>query len=754
MKGWELLFLGFLAQGLFSARFLIQLVKSEKAGKVISPIIFWQLSLVAAFLLMVYGTFRQDVVIVAGQVIGYFVYIRNLQIQKAWVQIPRFLSSFFLILPFGFFGSLYYFHLFDLELLLVNPEIDNILLTWGGIGQTVFTGRFLIQWYQAERKNESYFPLSFWYISITGALMIASYAIIRRDAVLFIGQGFGLIVYIRNIMIYHGAENKEKQPVLDRIKDFRVWLLIGFTALVLFFNLNSWSVTESSEARYAEISKEMVDTGDWIHPQLMGIYHYHKPPMTYWITAVSYKIFGVTPFAVRFFLQISILLQIFLIYKIGIFIFSNTRSAFLSAMLYASFPVVIIGGRALTTDSYLATFVLLALYFWFGYLKNSKNTFLIGAFLALGLGFLTKGPVVWIVPVVLWVVYLFQKKKKPVISKAGFFGIFLMLVSGFSWFVWLYIEDSRFLDYFVFKHTIQRFATDTFSRSQPFWFYIAVLIATAFPWFLILLGKTKEIFQSPKTRIAFLWAWVLIPVVFFSISQSKLILYILPVFSGLALGGFAVWESLSALAQRRWERIQSGFQGLGLIGLVLSPHFDDRIILSYKFIFIWVILVSILSALQFAGIRRSDRVIVSAWIFTMGLTVMSTYFFSQNPGVTNDSRRVVEWIKENRTENERIVIYNKRLPSVSFQTDKPIVSIYDGDESLNRETQFQKDDSWKEFLINLKTDPEWIQSAENQEGIWLAKAKKEMPVLRNKASWEVLEEIDGWKIMKIKVENR
>jgi 4-amino-4-deoxy-L-arabinose transferase-like glycosyltransferase len=252
----------------------------------------------------------------------------------------------------------------------------------------------------------------------------------------------------------------------------------------------------------------------------------------------------------------------------------------------------------------------------------------------------------------------------------------------------------------------------------------------------------------------FLGAWVLIPVVFFSLSQSKLILYVLPVFGGLAFGGFAVWEALSAQAQKRWEQIQSGFQAIGLIGLVLSPLFDDRIILSYKFIFIWVILVSILAALQFSGIRRSDRMIVSAWIFTMGLTVMSTYFFTQNPGVTNDTRRVVEWIKENRPEDERIVIYNKRLPSVSFQTNRPIVSIYDGDESLNRETQFQKDNFWKKFLINLKTDPEWIQNPENQQGVWLAKVKKEMPELDNNFSWEILEEIDGWKIMKIKVENQ
>jgi hypothetical protein len=82
------------------------------------------------------------------------------------------------------------------------------------------------------------------------------------------------------------------------------------------------------------------------------------------------------------------------------------------------------------------------------------------------------------------------------------------------------------------------------------------------------------------------------------------------------------------------------------------------------------------------------------------------------------------------------------------------VSIYDGDESLNRETQFQKDNFWKKFLINLKTDPEWIQNPENQQGVWLAKVKKEMPELDNNFSWEILEEIDGWKIMKIKVENQ
>ncbi len=749
MKGYTILSLGFLAQGLFSARFLVQLVKSEKAGKVLSPVIFWQLSLIASFLLMVYGSFRHDIVIVGGQMIGYFVYIRNLQLQKVWQTFPFIARLIFFLLPASFFLYSFFYELLDFTHLFDNPEISGLLLTWGSLGQIVFAGRFLIQWYQSEKNQESVFPLSFWYISIVGALMIASYAIIRNDAVLFIGQGFGLLVYIRNLMIHYGSENVLKLNYLDRIKDYRLAILLGFTGLVLFFNLNAWSVTESSEARYAQISKEMLNTGDWIHPQLMGIYHYHKPPMTYWITALSYKIFGVTPFAARFFLQLSILLQIYLIFRIGKLVLENSRSAFMAAMLYASFPVVIIGGRALTTDSYLMTFVLLALFYWFSYLKSPRSVYLIATYLFLGFGFLTKGPVVLIVPAVLWIFHLIQIEERPKISPAGFAGVLFMLVLGFSWFVWLYIEDSRFLDYFVFKHTIERFASNTFSRSQPIWFYPAILLATAFPWVLILLGKTCSLLKDKKSLTAYFWIWVFVPVLFFSISQSKLVLYILPVFGGLALGAVHLWEKQSSIVQKRWERLQLAFQILILLGLVLAPLFDERLVLNYKFLFVWVILLCLLIALLWSGIRRSDRVIITAWIFTMGITTMSTYFFSQNPAIVNDTRRVVSWIEENATETNRIVIYDKRLPSVSFQTEIPIVSVYDGDESLNRETQFQEDETWKQYLVNLKSDPDWIFQPGNYEGIWLAKAKKTMPDLGNYGSWVIIQEIDGWKIMKI-----
>jgi hypothetical protein len=128
---------------------------------------------------------------------------------------------------------------------------------------------------------------------------------------------------------------------------------------------------------------------------------------------------------------------------------------------------------------------------------------------------------------------------------------------------------------------------------------------------------------------------------------------------------------------------------------------------------------------------------------------MSTYFFSQNPELGNDTRRVVEWLDQNAKESDHLVIYDKRLPSISFQSDIRVVSIFDGDESLNRETQFEKNEDWKQNLINLKANPDWIQQEENQKGIWLAKAKKKLPELTQGKEWILLTEIDGWKLWRI-----
>lgn len=202
MSSWWVYLIGFLAQILFSARLLVQWIHSEKMRRVMTPEIFWQLSLLASFLMFVYGWLRDDFAIMLGQSIGYFIYIRNMQLQKSWYRLSRGLRLFLIISPilvlfYGFNNGE-----MDTVRLFHNQNIPLWLLIWGSIAQILFTFRFVYQWIVSERAKHSHLPIGFWVISLIGSFMILIYAIFRLDPVLFLGQLFGFVVYIRNIYLY------------------------------------------------------------------------------------------------------------------------------------------------------------------------------------------------------------------------------------------------------------------------------------------------------------------------------------------------------------------------------------------------------------------------------------------------------------------------------------------------------------------------------------------------------------------------
>jgi len=193
--------IGFTAQLLFSARLLVQWIKSERVKKVLTPEVFWELSLMASFLLFIYGWLRKDFAIMLGQSLTYFIYIRNMQLQHTWEKLPKGLRWFLYIFPL----LVIYFFLnnnrLDIKELFHNEEISTGLLIWGVLAQIIFTMRFVYQWFVSEKNKESMLPLGFWILSLTGSAMILIYAVLRKDPVLFVGQIFGFIVYLRNIII-------------------------------------------------------------------------------------------------------------------------------------------------------------------------------------------------------------------------------------------------------------------------------------------------------------------------------------------------------------------------------------------------------------------------------------------------------------------------------------------------------------------------------------------------------------------------
>jgi lipid-A-disaccharide synthase-like uncharacterized protein len=211
--------LGFLAQILFFTRIIAQWFISEKKGEVISPVIFWQISLVASILMLTYGILRNDFAIVVGQLLVYLIYIRNLQLKNAWKSMHLMARILAIVVPLGYVYWLVFSGNFSA--IFKNKDVSTFWLIWGTLAQLVFISRFFYQWIFSEKEKDSVFPLGFWVISIIGSMMIFTYSIPRLDPVLFASHGFGLFVYSRNIFLHYGKKSLftklDQKPVINKI---------------------------------------------------------------------------------------------------------------------------------------------------------------------------------------------------------------------------------------------------------------------------------------------------------------------------------------------------------------------------------------------------------------------------------------------------------------------------------------------------------------------------------------------------------
>lgn len=208
MSDWIIYSIGFLAQILFSSRLIIQWITSEKTKRVVTPTLFWTLSLIASFLLFIYGYLRDDFAIMLGQTLTYFIYIRNLQLQNQWKKIPVILRYILLFMPL--FVGVFYFNnnRIDVNIFFKNEDIPFWLLALGIVSQIIFTLRFVYQWLYSEKHKNSTLPFGFWALSLIGSLLILTYAIFRKDPVLFVGHILGTVIYIRNLILLKNQDAK------------------------------------------------------------------------------------------------------------------------------------------------------------------------------------------------------------------------------------------------------------------------------------------------------------------------------------------------------------------------------------------------------------------------------------------------------------------------------------------------------------------------------------------------------------------
>lgn len=359
-----------------------------------------------------------------------------------------------------------------------------------------------------------------------------------------------------------------------------ILLLVAFCGFFLFYGLGAFGLLGADEPRYAQIAREMLDRNDWITPTLNGKPWLEKPPLYYWQAMLSYRVArallpakaanengvtdpngtrepandGVSEQTARFPGAVDAALMIAAIY----FFLRRFRpgSELDGALITASCGGVIGFAHAAATDMPLTATFAIALLAWFAWYERQRRVHLAIFYLFLALGSLAKGPVAPALAALIILLFAAAKRDWRALSRTLWIpGIALFFLVALPWYIAVQMRNPNFFRFFILEHNLARFSSNVYHHPQPFWFYLPVFLLALMPWTLWLISavveharhiwrESREAFASPDDSWPlFLLIWMLVPVLFFSASQSKLPGYILP---AVPAGALLVTEYLAA----------------------------------------------------------------------------------------------------------------------------------------------------------------------------------------------------------------
>ncbi len=323
-------------------------------------------------------------------------------------------------------------------------------------------------------------------------------------------------------------------------------LLAGFCAFLFLYGLGQFGLIGADEPRYAQVAREMLQRHDWITPTLGGLPWLEKPPLYYWQAMLFYSAFGVHDWAARLPSVLDATMLVLAIY----FFLRRFRPGFeIDGSLIAASCAGIIGyARAASTDMPLAAAFTIGMLGWWAWRESGKRIYLLVFYGCLGLGTLAKGPVAPLLAAVIILLYAVAVREPRLIARTLWFpGVLLFCLLTLPWYVAVQLRNPSFFREFILEHNLGRFSTNLYHHSEPFWYYVPVAALALVPWTVFVIAafvrsvrlwweerkssrkRNGEIdSESAYGLSCFACCWLLVPVAFFSISQSKLPGYILP----------------------------------------------------------------------------------------------------------------------------------------------------------------------------------------------------------------------------------
>ena len=326
----------------------------------------------------------------------------------------------------------------------------------------------------------------------------------------------------------------------------RGWSLLLLVAVLIWCgNLDYRKLSLSDEGRYSEIPRYMAASGDWVTPRLDGIKYFEKPPLQYWATAAAYTLFGEHHWTARLWPAMTGLLGALLMYFAGSRLYGN-RAGLYTGMVLASSVLYAAMAHILTLDMGLAFFLTMALAGMLIALDpradaRTNRFWMHVAAAGCALAVLSKGLIGIVLPGAVVVLYMLVKRDIALLRRLHLVtgGLLFFAISA-PWFIAVSAANPEFAWFFFVHEHLERYTSTIHQRSQPWYFFIPILLAGMLPWTVTLCaavpGAVKRLTGGKEfdpAVFALLWAGFIF--VFFSLSGSKLPSYILPMFPALAL---------------------------------------------------------------------------------------------------------------------------------------------------------------------------------------------------------------------------
>jgi 4-amino-4-deoxy-L-arabinose transferase len=486
---------------------------------------------------------------------------------------------------------------------------------------------------------------------------------------------------------------------MTRLKPLPV-LLLAFVAFYLL-PLGMHGLWIPDETRYAQISQEMLLSGNWVAPHFMGIRYFEKPAAGYWLIALGQAVFGQNLFGVRIASALTTGLSVLLAYLIARRLWNDPRKSFACALLYLSFGLVAGQAGYSNLDPQFTLWVNLSLVaLWFA-LDSSTLRSRLGAWAVLGfacaMGFMTKGFLAWALPVLIAVPYMLWQRRLGELLRYGPLAVGVAVLVCLPWVLAIHTQEPDFWRFFFWNEHIRRFSADNAQHVRPWWFFLPIMAVACLPWAGLLPDTLYQAWKEKRQpAIAFLALWLLLPLGLFSLSNGKLPTYIMPCLLPLALLMGHTLSDLVSQGKTRTLRLNGllnfviGMAAMvGLIYLQIArPLYGN----SHAEMFSLSLAFIVLLGWILANLLQSVRPLTLWAMPALGIGLLVVLLPSSMPAYIADNEMPDQFVLEHLDELQHThALLSNELESASalaWRLQRPDVALYDTEGELRYGLQY------------------------------------------------------------------